>query len=111
MSRRVAIACLVSACLLIPGCAGFGKETRVLVATAGPPHPELAGRVRLLESSVRVRVEGSEDVATLEPAAGFFVVHESDLAALLRDSAAVSRALSALDANGSPDDVRKALTK
>jgi len=55
----------------------------VVVASLYPVDDTTKGFPRLAENEVRVLIEGTDKVGTLRPAGGYFLVHETDLRAIL----------------------------
>jgi len=59
-------------------------QTEVIVATLHPVEDATKGWPRVAQDEVRVILDGSGRIGVVRPAAGYFLVHESDLKGLLR---------------------------
>lgn len=71
---------LVLACAAIGGCG----TSHVVVATLHPVEDQTKGWPRVAQHSVTVVLDGTSTIGTVEPAAGYFLIHEADLKALLK---------------------------
>jgi len=68
--------------LLVILCACQSRE--IVVATLHPVEDATKGWPRVAQDEVTVILDGSGTVGTIAPAGGYFIVHESDLKALLQ---------------------------
>ena len=72
--------------LLIGGVTSCGSltKTEILYASATRSSIETQGHMRLAVKSVRVNVEGTDKVDTLDPCGGYYLVHKTDLVAFVK---------------------------
>jgi hypothetical protein len=75
-----------SGLLLLVACAAIGGcgASHVVVATLHPVEDQTHGWPRVAQNSVTVLLDGTSTIGTVEPAAGYFLIHEADLKALLK---------------------------
>lgn len=71
---------LLVGCLAVAGCG----QTEVVVATLHPVEDTTKGWCRVAQDEVRVIVEGTETIGVVSPAGGYYLVHETDLRALVK---------------------------
>lgn len=69
--------------LLVAILGGCG-HTEIVVATLHPVDDATKGWPRIAQPSVTVVIDGTGTIGTVAPAGGYFLVHESDLRALLK---------------------------
>jgi len=62
-------------------------QTKVVVSTMYPVDDTTKGWPRIAQDEVQVIINGSNEIGTLAPAGGYFLVHEKDLKALLKAAA------------------------
>lgn len=66
--------------VILTGCA----SREIVVATLHPVEDATKGWPRVAQAEVRVVLDGSDTIGTVSPAGGYFLVHETDLRALLK---------------------------
>jgi hypothetical protein len=69
--------------LLVAILGGCG-HTEIVVATLHPVEDATKGWPRVAQDSVTVVLDGTETIGTVAPAGGYFLIHETDLRALLK---------------------------
>lgn len=81
---------LLSIPMMLLGVSGCLRKTEILYARATRLPEELKGFMRVAEPRVRVNVVGTDKAAEIE-CAGYIVIHEQDLAALVKAAQELKR--------------------
>ena len=66
-------------------------QTKVVVSTMYPVDDTTKGWPRIAQDEVQVIINGSNEIGTLSPAGGYFLIHEKDLKALIKAAAETRR--------------------
>lgn len=79
--RKTMGALAVAGVLLLPGCA---SKVDILYARASKRPEETNGFLRMAQDEARVNVVGTDTAAEMSGLAGYLLLHEQDVAALVR---------------------------